>query len=109
MLDGGIFVETLLSKALSASLGMLVDFGIKKAGEVGSLLLGAPTPRQRAFEAAWQKLTEKVDDPELRSLLEHHPFQEQVAAALRPFHETIDSRKKGIRLYEAPTTTDRSL
>ncbi|MCU0485606.1 MAG: hypothetical protein MUC85_05785, partial [Anaerolineales bacterium] len=77
-----MFIETLLSKALDASLGMLADYGLKKASELRGKLLGAAEPRQRAFEAAWQKAAEKIEEPRLRSLLEHRPFQEQVAAAL---------------------------
>ena len=76
--------ETLLGAALEASLGLLAEAGF---GEEVRALKDRWTrqdekARQAAFDRAFQRAKDSIDDESLRPLLEHRPFQEAVVAGL---------------------------
>jgi formylglycine-generating enzyme required for sulfatase activity len=76
--------DILLGAALEASLGLLAEagFGDEVRGLKERLTKRGEKARREAFERSYRRAVETAGEENLRPLLEHRPFQEQVIAGL---------------------------
>jgi len=90
-----MFLETLLSLSIEAALGLLADsaFADDSRKIINNLTKKDEKERKARFQNAIDRATANVQNNNIKELLNHRPFQEEIAAGLLEKNQRFDFKR----------------